>query len=129
AETNHHADLHEDYSLYLDLEHPDGSFTYGLVLPFRAAHDWQTLSGVIHPRLPVHVLHIYCLFRYRHGTAHFDDIHVRPLTAYDLCEAEAHAKDPTQSLASHNLKKNSANPPSYQYTTHTPLIMPKELSE
>jgi hypothetical protein len=74
-------ELHSDYSLYFDLEHADGSFEFGYTLPFHATPEWQTVTGVLFPSKPVHILHIFCIFRYHRGVAHFDDVFVRPLVA------------------------------------------------
>jgi hypothetical protein len=75
------SELHSDYSLYFDLEHADGTFTYGYTLPFRAAPEWQRVTGVLVPPKPVHILHVFCIFRFHRGVAHFDDVYVRPLVA------------------------------------------------
>lgn len=75
------SELHSDYSLYFDLEHADGTFTYGYTLPFRAAPEWQRVTGVLVPAKPVHILHVFCIFRFHRGVAHFDDVYVRPLVA------------------------------------------------
>ena len=81
ARTSAVSELHSDYSLYVDLEHADGSFTYGYTLPFRAAPEWQRVTGVLVPPKPVHILHVFCIFRFHRGVAHFDDVYIRPLVA------------------------------------------------
>jgi len=120
AEIDHHSELHADYSLYIDLEYDDGSFSYGYMLPFRGAAEWQTVTGVIFPARPVRMVHMHCMFRYRRGSAHFDDVYIRPLTARDVCLAE-NATAFEDAATSKRHKKSVAV---YRYTYHTELLLP-----
>jgi GT2 family glycosyltransferase len=79
--------LSADYSLYADLRHADGSQTFGYFLPFQGRKSWEWAAGVIVPDKPVASARLYLLFRHRIGTAWFDDVMLRPLTAADVCGA------------------------------------------
>ena len=81
-------DVGPDYSLYVDVEHSDGTSAYGYHVPFsRGSHGWQRRSAVLVPLKPVRSLTVYLLFRNLRGTARFDDVVVRPLLALEVCAA------------------------------------------
>jgi hypothetical protein len=67
------------YSLYLDLRHTDGTWSYGHTVHFAVGtHDWERRDRVIVPSKPVDRISLHCLFRQTHtGTVWFDDIIVR----------------------------------------------------
>lgn len=63
-----------DYSIYLDLIHQDGTPLWGQTAPFSAGtHDWQLKRVLVVPRKPIRRLHIHALFRHHTGTVWFDD--------------------------------------------------------
>ncbi|KAK3272752.1 hypothetical protein CYMTET_18974 [Cymbomonas tetramitiformis] len=82
-------ELNSGYSVYLDLEHTDGTSTFGYTLPFHGTSEWQWESGVILPTKPVLVVYMFCLFRYRKGQADFDDITMRTLSPREACHADS----------------------------------------
>mgnify|MGYP001765241965 CR=1 FL=1 len=44
----------DDYALYLDVQHDDGSWSYGHALPFDVgSHDWQLRDRVLQLARPV----------------------------------------------------------------------------
>lgn len=56
-----------DYALYLDLVHQDGSSLWGQAAPFAVgSHDWQRRQVVVLADKPVKSVSVYLLFR-RHG--------------------------------------------------------------
>jgi hypothetical protein len=67
----------EDYSLYVDLVHTDGTPLWGRLEPFdTGTHDWQRRVVRIFPSKPIRELTVYALFRRHTGTAWFDDFSV-----------------------------------------------------
>jgi hypothetical protein len=48
------------------------------------------VTGVLVPPKPVHILHVFCIFRFHRGVAHFDDVYVRPLVAQVRAAGSAH---------------------------------------
>ena len=68
-----------DFSIYVDVIHTDGTFTWGAaVLMFdTGTHAAQYRSTVYVPTKPIRYLNIHVLLRNRIGTAIFDDISVR----------------------------------------------------
>jgi hypothetical protein len=62
----------ENYSIYLDIEHSDGTFTYGVSAPFKTgSHDWEKASLSYMPSKPVKSLSYYLVFRKKTGKAWF----------------------------------------------------------
>ncbi len=69
-----------DYSVYVDLEHTDGTPLWGQTAPFSVGtHGWEKQRVLILPSKPVRRLHVYALFRHHVGTVWFDDFAVREL--------------------------------------------------
>jgi hypothetical protein len=65
-----------DYSLYVDIVHTDGTPLWGQTGNFRTGtHDWEPAVFTIYPAKPVRSLSLYCLFRGPHaGKVWFDDV-------------------------------------------------------
>ncbi len=64
-----------NYALYLDIVFRDGTFLYGQIAPFACGtHDWQRTSVTVKPEKPIRSLTCNVLFRYKSGTAWFDDV-------------------------------------------------------
>ena len=74
----------KNYALYIDLEHTDGTSTYGYTLGFPAYKMWTKREGMIISK-PVLKAHVYVLFRDRVGKVMFDDVVVRELVKDDVC--------------------------------------------
>ncbi len=68
-----------DFSLYLDLSHVDGTPLYGQVAPFDpAARDWQRVEVRVEPTKPVRSVSLHLLLRGGHrGTVWFDQVELR----------------------------------------------------
>jgi predicted transcriptional regulator len=61
-----------DYSIYLDITHPDGSKTNGVVALFQAdTHDWEKVSLSYTPTKPIKSLFYFLLFRNKTGKVWF----------------------------------------------------------
>jgi len=77
------------YGVYIDLEHTDGTSTYGYTLGFPALKMWNKRVGIISPRKPVQKANVYVLYRDRKGKVLFDDIVVKELVGKnDICESD-----------------------------------------
>ena len=77
------------YCIYIDLEHIDGTSTYGYALGFSALKMWTKRVGIISPRKPVQKANVYVLYRDRKGKVLFDDIVVKELVGKnDICEGD-----------------------------------------
>jgi len=64
-----------NYALYLDIVYRDGTNLFGQIAPFACGtHDWQASSVTVKPPKPVKSLTYNVLFRYKAGTAWFDDV-------------------------------------------------------
>ena len=71
-----------DYSLYVDVLYADGTPLWGQTANFRTGtHDWERRELTIIPEKPVQEVTLHCLFRNHSGTAWFDDVSVREVTA------------------------------------------------
>ncbi len=69
-----------DYSVYVDLEHTDGTPLWGQTAPFSVgSHGWERQRVLIIPSKPIRTVRVYALFRHHVGTAWFDDFAVREL--------------------------------------------------
>ncbi|MEK6796391.1 MAG: hypothetical protein AABZ39_16560 [Spirochaetota bacterium] len=65
-------DSGNNYCLYIDVTHTDGTRTYGVVAPFKTGtHDWETASAKYTPEKPVKHLDCYLLFRKKTGKVWF----------------------------------------------------------
>jgi hypothetical protein len=61
-----------DYGIYLDITHPDGTKTYGVVVPFKTgAHDWEKASFSYTPAKPIASVSYLTLFRNKTGKVWF----------------------------------------------------------
>jgi hypothetical protein len=69
----------ENYSLYMDILHSDGSQTYGIHAKFQTGtHDWEYSETVFTSHKPFKELHVYLLCRAEHtGRVQFKDISLR----------------------------------------------------
>lgn len=82
--------LNNDYSLYVDLEHMDGTPLWGQTAPFSVGtHEWQRKQVLIVPSKPLKVVHIHALFRYHTGTVWFDDFSAVTLSGNALFDSQA----------------------------------------
>ena len=64
-----------DYSLYVDLEHQDGTPSWGNVASFSCGtHNWEQRRLVIYPTKPIKRMTFNALFRGRTGTVWFDEL-------------------------------------------------------
>jgi len=78
-----------DYAIYLDLEHMDGTPLWGQTAPFAVGtHDWQRKQVLVVPSKPVRSVHIHALFRHHVGTVWFDDFTARELSGSDLFDSQ-----------------------------------------
>ena len=70
-----------DYSLYVDIVHADGTPLWGQTGNFHCGtHDWERQEFTIFPNKPVRSLSLYCLLRGGHsGRVWFDDVTVEEL--------------------------------------------------
>jgi hypothetical protein len=69
-----------NYALYLDIAYRDGTNLYGQVAPFACGtHDWQQSTVTVRPEKPIKSLTYNVLFRYKAGTAWFDDVSLKVL--------------------------------------------------
>lgn len=61
-----------NYSVYLDIEHSDGSKIYGITVTFKTGtHDWEKVSSSYTPVKPIKSLSYYLLLRNKTGKAWF----------------------------------------------------------
>jgi hypothetical protein len=66
-----------DYSIYLDLVYTDGTPLWAQTATFKTGtHGWQMAETTIYPSKPIKSATVHALFRYRTGTAWFDDLFV-----------------------------------------------------
>ena len=64
-----------NYSVYLDIQFTDGTPLYGQIAPFTCGtHDWEYQQVIVRPEKPIKSLTYNAIFRYRTGTAWFDDL-------------------------------------------------------
>lgn len=71
-----------DYSLYADLVHDDGSPLYGQAVAFAVGtHDWQPVRLTIVPDRPVRSISVYTLLRGHAGRADFRRVTLRTIDA------------------------------------------------
>jgi len=67
-----------NYSVYLDLLYRDGTNLFGQVATFTTGtHDWEYSEVLVRPEKPIKSLTVNAIFRYRTGTAWFDDLSLR----------------------------------------------------
>jgi hypothetical protein len=65
-------DTNADYAIYLDIVHPDGTYTWGVTAAFKAGtHDWEKASLSYTPTKPIKSLSYYMLFRNKTGKVWF----------------------------------------------------------
>ncbi len=63
-----------DYSVYVDLQHTDGTPLWGQTARFHCGtHDWERREVVIVPEKPVRSMTVHALFRRHAGKVWFDD--------------------------------------------------------
>ena len=61
-----------NYAIYLDIAHPDGTYTYGVKVGFKTGtHDWEKASLSYTPTKPIKSLSYYLLFRNKTGKVWF----------------------------------------------------------
>ncbi len=61
-----------NYSIYLDIAHPDGTYSYGVTAAFKTGtHDWEKASLSYTPTKPIKSLSYYLLFRNKTGKVWF----------------------------------------------------------
>lgn len=61
-----------NYSIYLDIVHPDGTKTYGVTVAFKTGtHDWEKVSLSYTPTKPIKSLNYLMLFRNKTGKVWF----------------------------------------------------------
>ena len=64
--------VNQEYSVFLDVEHTDGTFTYWQFSPFDVGtHDWQRREVYFMPKKPISVVWYHCVFRNHSGKAWF----------------------------------------------------------
>ena len=64
-----------NYSIYMDIVHPDGTKTYGVIAVFNTGtHDWEKASLSYTPAKPVKSLNYYLLFRNKTGKVWFKNV-------------------------------------------------------
>ena len=62
----------DNYSIYLDIVHPDGTKTYGVTVAFKTStHDWEKVSLSYTPTKPIKSLACRMLFRNKTGKVWF----------------------------------------------------------
>jgi hypothetical protein len=67
-----------NYSVYLDIMFTDGTPLFGQIAPFSSGtHDWEYQQVIVKPEKPIKSLTFNVIFRYRTGTAWFDDMSLR----------------------------------------------------
>ncbi len=67
-----------NYSVYLDISFGDGTYLFGQIAPFTSGtHDWEYKSVVVTPEKPIKSLSFNVIFRFRTGTAWFDDMSLK----------------------------------------------------
>ena len=61
-----------NYGIYLDIAHPDGTYTYGIIVAFKTGtHDWEKASLAYTPTKPIKSLSYYLMFRNKTGKVWF----------------------------------------------------------
>ncbi len=71
------AQVGQDYNIYLDMHHDDGTPLWGQIASFEpGTHDWQKAEMTVVPAKPIQRIEVYLLFRKAAGTVWFDDITV-----------------------------------------------------
>lgn len=71
------AQVGQDYDVYLDCFHADGTPLWGQIARFRpGTHDWQYAEHVIHPAKPIGRILVHVFIRKTTGTVWFDDVRV-----------------------------------------------------
>ncbi len=71
------AEVGQDFDVYLDLHHDDGTPLWGQIARFRAGtHDWEYSELVFDVARPIRTIEVHVLFRRARGTVWFDDIRV-----------------------------------------------------
>jgi len=61
-----------DYSIYLDIVHPDGTSTHCITAAFKTGtHDWEKASLTYTPTKPIKSLSYYLMFRNKTGKVWF----------------------------------------------------------
>lgn len=64
-----------DYSIYVDFFHTDGTPWYGKTAKFSTGtHDWEYSESIYTPEKPLDYAIVYCLFRSHSGIVWFDNI-------------------------------------------------------
>lgn len=64
-----------NYCIYLDLVHPDNTFTFGVKADFKnGTHDWEKVQLTYTPKKPVKSVNYYVLFRNVEGKAQFRNL-------------------------------------------------------
>ena len=72
-----HAEVGQDYDLYLDLFYADGTPLWGQIAHFQpGTHDWQKAELSFEVAKPVKRIEVHLLFRQARGTVWFDDVEV-----------------------------------------------------
>jgi len=70
-----HAEVVQDYTIYLDVFYEDGTPLWGQKADFKpGTHDWQYSELIFPVKKPVKRIEVYVLFRKAKGTVWFDDI-------------------------------------------------------
>jgi len=65
-------DPDSNYSIYLDITHPDGTKTFGVLAGFKTGtHDWERALLAYTPTKPIKSLCYYLLFRNKTGKVWF----------------------------------------------------------
>ena len=71
------AEVGQDYDLFLDVFHEDGTPLWGQIAHFQpGTHDWQKAELTFEVTKPVKRIEVHVLFRKAKGTVWFDDIEV-----------------------------------------------------
>ena len=61
-----------DYSIYLDIVHPDGTITNKITAKFKTGtHDWEKVSLSYTPSKPIALIRFYLIFRNKTGKVFF----------------------------------------------------------
>jgi hypothetical protein len=79
-----HAEVAQDFDVYLDLHYADGTPLWGQIAHFEpGTHDWQHAALQFDAAKPVSSIEVFVLFRKAKGRVWFDDIDVR-LAPFEL---------------------------------------------
>ena len=71
------AEVAQDYNIYLDVHHADGTPLWGQIARFApGSHDWQQAELIFDPARPVKTIEVFVFFRKCRGTVWFDDLEV-----------------------------------------------------